>query len=88
MTQDPTPYPGWLLLPLQKLKPILCPVLFPSLLEVCPIPQLLELEEYYYFYETSSFSESKARNLIKEAGNEFVQHNIWQLSQWSEDRLV
>jgi len=37
--------------------------------------------EHYRFYETSSFSETKARSLIKEAGNEFVQHNAWQLSR-------
>ncbi|KAI5615182.1 1-phosphatidylinositol 4,5-bisphosphate phosphodiesterase delta-4, partial [Silurus asotus] len=32
-------------------------------------------------YEMSSFSESKARKLIKEAGADFIQHNIRHLSR-------
>ncbi|NXS61270.1 PLCD4 phosphodiesterase, partial [Brachypteracias leptosomus] len=31
--------------------------------------------------EISSLSEAKARKLIKEAGNEFVRHNAWQLTR-------
>ncbi|NXG03146.1 PLCD4 phosphodiesterase, partial [Sakesphorus luctuosus] len=31
--------------------------------------------------EISSFSEAKARKLIRDAGNEFVRHNAWQLSR-------
>ncbi|NWX98104.1 PLCD4 phosphodiesterase, partial [Nothoprocta ornata] len=31
--------------------------------------------------EISSFSEAKARKLIRESGNEFVRHNAWQLSR-------
>ncbi|XP_005991823.1 1-phosphatidylinositol 4,5-bisphosphate phosphodiesterase delta-4 [Latimeria chalumnae] len=36
---------------------------------------------HYKSYEISSFTESKARKLIREAGNEFVAHNAWQLSR-------
>ncbi|XP_074823114.1 1-phosphatidylinositol 4,5-bisphosphate phosphodiesterase delta-4 [Natator depressus] len=32
-------------------------------------------------YETASLPEAKARKLIKEAGNEFVRHNAWQLTR-------
>uniref|UniRef100_A0A8B9Q2A0 Phosphoinositide phospholipase C n=1 Tax=Apteryx owenii TaxID=8824 RepID=A0A8B9Q2A0_APTOW len=31
--------------------------------------------------EISSFAEAKARKLIREAGNEFVRHNAWQLTR-------
>ncbi|NXA32854.1 PLCD4 phosphodiesterase, partial [Eudromia elegans] len=31
--------------------------------------------------EISSFSEAKARKLIRESGNEFVRHNAWQLAR-------
>ncbi|KGL77753.1 1-phosphatidylinositol 4,5-bisphosphate phosphodiesterase delta-4, partial [Tinamus guttatus] len=31
--------------------------------------------------EISSFSEAKARKLIRESGNEFVRHNAWQLTR-------
>ncbi|XP_055521407.1 LOW QUALITY PROTEIN: 1-phosphatidylinositol 4,5-bisphosphate phosphodiesterase delta-4-like, partial [Leucoraja erinacea] len=36
---------------------------------------------HYKFYEISSFTESKARKLVREYGGEFVQHNAWQLSR-------
>ncbi|XP_041856944.1 1-phosphatidylinositol 4,5-bisphosphate phosphodiesterase delta-4 isoform X2 [Melanotaenia boesemani] len=36
---------------------------------------------HYKCYEMSSFSESKAKRLAKEAGPEFVQYNAWQLSR-------
>ncbi|NXK96392.1 PLCD4 phosphodiesterase, partial [Formicarius rufipectus] len=32
-------------------------------------------------YEISSLSEAKARKLIRDAGNEFVRHNAWQLTR-------
>ncbi|KAM8934044.1 1-phosphatidylinositol 4,5-bisphosphate phosphodiesterase delta-4 [Pelodytes ibericus] len=32
-------------------------------------------------YEMSSFTEYKARKLVKEPGNEFVRHNAWQLTR-------
>ncbi|XP_032880827.1 1-phosphatidylinositol 4,5-bisphosphate phosphodiesterase delta-4 [Amblyraja radiata] len=36
---------------------------------------------HYKFYEISSFTESKARKLVREYGGEFVRHNTWQLSR-------
>ncbi|XP_067890873.1 1-phosphatidylinositol 4,5-bisphosphate phosphodiesterase delta-4 [Heterodontus francisci] len=36
---------------------------------------------HYKFYEVSSFTESKARKLIRESANEFVRHNAWQLTR-------
>ncbi|XP_060119277.1 1-phosphatidylinositol 4,5-bisphosphate phosphodiesterase delta-4 [Heteronotia binoei] len=36
---------------------------------------------HYKPYEMSSFTESKARKLIREAGNDFVRHNAWQLTR-------
>ncbi|KFO20178.1 1-phosphatidylinositol-4,5-bisphosphate phosphodiesterase delta-4 [Fukomys damarensis] len=67
----------------KKLKPILCPALSALVvyLKSVPFHSFSHSKENYHFYEISSFSESKARNLIKEAGNEFVQHNTWQLSR-------
>ncbi|XP_013375379.1 PREDICTED: 1-phosphatidylinositol 4,5-bisphosphate phosphodiesterase delta-4 isoform X7 [Chinchilla lanigera] len=67
----------------EKLKPILCPALSALVvyLKSVPFHTFSHSRENYHFYETSSFSESKARNLVKEAGNEFVQHNTWQLSR-------
>ncbi|XP_040297203.1 1-phosphatidylinositol 4,5-bisphosphate phosphodiesterase delta-4 isoform X3 [Bufo bufo] len=35
----------------------------------------------YKLYEMSSFTEYKARKLVKEPGNEFVRHNAWQLTR-------
>lgn len=35
-----------------------------------PFHSFSHSKEHYRFYETSSFSESKARNLIKEAGQD------------------
>uniref|UniRef100_A0A7N5KP67 Phosphoinositide phospholipase C n=1 Tax=Ailuropoda melanoleuca TaxID=9646 RepID=A0A7N5KP67_AILME len=67
----------------QRSKPILCPSLSALVvyLKSVPFHSFTHSKEHYRFYETSSFSESKARSLIKEAGNEFVQHNAWQLSR-------
>ncbi|CAI9533397.1 unnamed protein product [Staurois parvus] len=36
---------------------------------------------YYKLYEMSSFTEYKARKLVREPGNEFVRHNAWQLTR-------
>uniref|UniRef100_A0A670YHH2 Phosphoinositide phospholipase C n=1 Tax=Pseudonaja textilis TaxID=8673 RepID=A0A670YHH2_PSETE len=36
---------------------------------------------HYKSYEMSSFTESKARKLIRETGNDFVRHNTWQLTR-------
>ncbi|XP_019662885.1 1-phosphatidylinositol 4,5-bisphosphate phosphodiesterase delta-4 isoform X1 [Ailuropoda melanoleuca] len=67
----------------KRSKPILCPSLSALVvyLKSVPFHSFTHSKEHYRFYETSSFSESKARSLIKEAGNEFVQHNAWQLSR-------
>ncbi|XP_053327328.1 1-phosphatidylinositol 4,5-bisphosphate phosphodiesterase delta-4 [Spea bombifrons] len=35
----------------------------------------------YRIYEMSSFTEYKARKLVREPGNEFVRHNAWQLTR-------
>ncbi|XP_063101209.1 1-phosphatidylinositol 4,5-bisphosphate phosphodiesterase delta-4 isoform X3 [Cavia porcellus] len=52
----------------KKLKPILCPALSALVsLKSVPFHSFSHSKEHYRFYETSSFSESKARNLIKEA---------------------
>jgi len=67
----------------QRSKPILCPSLSALVvyLKSVSFHSFTHSREHYRFYETSSFSETKARSLIKEAGNEFVQHNAWQLSR-------
>uniref|UniRef100_A0A452V0E8 Phosphoinositide phospholipase C n=1 Tax=Ursus maritimus TaxID=29073 RepID=A0A452V0E8_URSMA len=67
----------------KRSKPILCPSLSALVvyLKSVSFHSFAHSKEHYRFYETSSFSESKARSLIKEAGNEFVQHNAWQLSR-------
>ncbi|XP_062047842.1 1-phosphatidylinositol 4,5-bisphosphate phosphodiesterase delta-4 isoform X3 [Lepus europaeus] len=67
----------------KKSKPILCPDLSVLVvyLQSVSFHSFTHSKENYHFYEMSSFSESKARNLIKDAGNEFVQHNAWQLSR-------
>ncbi|KAM5153035.1 1-phosphatidylinositol 4,5-bisphosphate phosphodiesterase delta-4 [Mantella aurantiaca] len=36
---------------------------------------------HYKLYEMSSFTEYKARKLVREPGNEFVRHNCWQLTR-------
>uniref|UniRef100_A0A667GZV2 Phosphoinositide phospholipase C n=1 Tax=Lynx canadensis TaxID=61383 RepID=A0A667GZV2_LYNCA len=66
-----------------KSKPIMCPsssalVVY---LKAVSFHSFTHSREHYRFYETSSFSETKAKSLIKEAGNAFVQHNAWQLSR-------
>uniref|UniRef100_A0A452S5J7 Phosphoinositide phospholipase C n=2 Tax=Ursus TaxID=9639 RepID=A0A452S5J7_URSAM len=83
MIQAPISKPESLLFPKQRSKPILCPSLSALVvyLKSVSFHSFAHSKEHYRFYETSSFSESKARSLIKEAGNEFVQHNAWQLSR-------
>ncbi|KAM8791941.1 1-phosphatidylinositol 4,5-bisphosphate phosphodiesterase delta-4 isoform 1-T1 [Rhynchonycteris naso] len=67
----------------KKSKPILCPSLSVLVVytKIVPFHSFTHSRENYRFYELSSFSETKAKSLIKEAGNEFVQHNSWQLSR-------
>uniref|UniRef100_F6Q5Z3 Phosphoinositide phospholipase C n=1 Tax=Equus caballus TaxID=9796 RepID=F6Q5Z3_HORSE len=67
----------------KKFKPSLCPSLSALVvyLKSVSFHSFTHSREHYRFYEISSFSETKAKSLIKEAGNEFVQHNAWQLSR-------
>ncbi|XP_054827654.1 1-phosphatidylinositol 4,5-bisphosphate phosphodiesterase delta-4 [Eublepharis macularius] len=46
-----------------------------------PFSSFQHSRTYYKPYEMSSFTESKTRKLIREAGNEFVRHNAWQLTR-------
>uniref|UniRef100_A0A671EW28 Phosphoinositide phospholipase C n=1 Tax=Rhinolophus ferrumequinum TaxID=59479 RepID=A0A671EW28_RHIFE len=81
--QAPLPKPGSPLFPKQKSTPIMCPSLSALVvyMKTVSFHSFTHSREHYRFYELSSFSETKARRLIKEAGNEFVQHNAWQLSR-------
>uniref|UniRef100_A0A8D1DYJ1 Phosphoinositide phospholipase C n=1 Tax=Sus scrofa TaxID=9823 RepID=A0A8D1DYJ1_PIG len=67
----------------KKVKAILCPALSALVvyLKAVSFYSFAHSREHYRFYEISSFSEAKAKSLIKESGNEFVQHNAWQLSR-------
>ncbi|MBZ3880633.1 1-phosphatidylinositol 4,5-bisphosphate phosphodiesterase delta-4 [Sciurus carolinensis] len=67
----------------KKSRSILCPALSALVvyLKSVSFHSFTHSKENYHFYEISSFSETKAKSLIKEAGNEFVQHNAWQLSR-------
>ncbi|XP_056663853.1 1-phosphatidylinositol 4,5-bisphosphate phosphodiesterase delta-4 isoform X2 [Monodelphis domestica] len=67
----------------KKSKSALCPALSALVvyLKSVPFRSFAHSKAHYRLYETSSFSEAKARRLVKEAGNEFVQHNAWQLSR-------
>nr|KAF6450886.1 phospholipase C delta 4 [Molossus molossus] len=67
----------------QKCKAILCPALSSLVVYTKTVSfyNFTHSREHYRFYELSSFTETKAKSLIKEAGNEFVQHNAWQLSR-------
>ncbi|XP_028616423.1 1-phosphatidylinositol 4,5-bisphosphate phosphodiesterase delta-4 [Grammomys surdaster] len=66
---------------LQSSTTILCPDLSSLVvyLRTVPFCSFTHSKENYHIYDISSFSEFKAKNLIKEAGNEFVQHNARQL---------
>nr|XP_012595709.1 1-phosphatidylinositol 4,5-bisphosphate phosphodiesterase delta-4 isoform X1 [Microcebus murinus]XP_020143785.1 1-phosphatidylinositol 4,5-bisphosphate phosphodiesterase delta-4 isoform X1 [Microcebus murinus]XP_020143786.1 1-phosphatidylinositol 4,5-bisphosphate phosphodiesterase delta-4 isoform X1 [Microcebus murinus]XP_020143787.1 1-phosphatidylinositol 4,5-bisphosphate phosphodiesterase delta-4 isoform X1 [Microcebus murinus]XP_020143788.1 1-phosphatidylinositol 4,5-bisphosphate phosphod len=80
-TQASISKPESLLLSRQKSKIILCPALSDLVvyLKTVSFHSFAHSREHYHCYEISSFSETKARGLVKEAGNEFVQHNTWQL---------
>ncbi|XP_039700714.1 1-phosphatidylinositol 4,5-bisphosphate phosphodiesterase delta-4 isoform X1 [Pteropus medius] len=67
----------------KKSTPIICPSLSALVvyMKTVSFHSFTHSKEHYRFYELSSFSEAKAKRLIKEAGNEFVQHNAWQLSR-------
>ncbi|KAM5228717.1 1-phosphatidylinositol 4,5-bisphosphate phosphodiesterase delta-4 [Ctenodactylus gundi] len=67
----------------KKSKLTLCPALSSLVvyLKSVSFHSFAHSKKHYHFYEISSFSENKARSLVKEAGNEFVQHNARQLSR-------
>uniref|UniRef100_A0A8C6HJL0 Phosphoinositide phospholipase C n=1 Tax=Mus spicilegus TaxID=10103 RepID=A0A8C6HJL0_MUSSI len=85
MAQAPSSIPESILLSKQFLllssTTIMCPDLSALVvyLRTVPFCSFTHSKENYHIYDISSFSESKAKNLIKEAGNEFVQHNARQL---------
>ncbi|XP_029415899.1 1-phosphatidylinositol 4,5-bisphosphate phosphodiesterase delta-4 isoform X1 [Nannospalax galili] len=81
IAQPPSSIPESLLLSKQNSTLILCPALSALVvyLRTVSFQSFTHSRENYHIYDISSFSETKARNLIKEAGNEFVQHNAWQL---------
>lgn len=56
----------------QKCKPIMCPSLSALVvyLKAVSFHSFTHSREHYRFYETSSFSETKAKSLIKEAGQD------------------
>lgn len=56
----------------QKSKPILCPLLSALVVytKTVPFHNFTHSRENYRFYELSSFSENKAKSLIKEAGQD------------------
>ncbi|KAM5155237.1 1-phosphatidylinositol 4,5-bisphosphate phosphodiesterase delta-4 isoform 3-T3 [Callospermophilus lateralis] len=67
----------------KKSRSVLCPALSALVIYLKSVSfrSFTHSKENYHFYEISSFSETKAKSLVKEAGNEFVQHNAWQLSR-------
>ncbi|XP_031223823.1 1-phosphatidylinositol 4,5-bisphosphate phosphodiesterase delta-4 [Mastomys coucha] len=85
LAQAPNSVPESILLSKQFLLQISTTILCPDLsalvvyLRTVPFCSFTHSKENYHIYDISSFSESKAKNLIKEAGNEFVQHNARQL---------
>ncbi|XP_071978410.1 1-phosphatidylinositol 4,5-bisphosphate phosphodiesterase delta-4 isoform X1 [Engystomops pustulosus] len=46
-----------------------------------PFESFRHSRTHYKLYEMSSFTEYKARKLVREPGNEFVRHNAWQLTR-------
>ncbi|KAM3916784.1 1-phosphatidylinositol 4,5-bisphosphate phosphodiesterase delta-4 isoform 1-T2 [Leptodactylus fuscus] len=46
-----------------------------------PFESFKHSRTHYKLYEMSSFTEYKARKLVREPGNEFVRHNAWQLTR-------
>ncbi|XP_051010055.1 1-phosphatidylinositol 4,5-bisphosphate phosphodiesterase delta-4 [Acomys russatus] len=84
LAQDPSSIPGPIVLSnqvRQNSRTILCPDLSALVVYLRAVPffSFTHSKENYHIYDISSFSETKAKNLIKEAGNEFVQHNARQL---------
>nr|XP_048314979.1 1-phosphatidylinositol 4,5-bisphosphate phosphodiesterase delta-4 isoform X2 [Myodes glareolus] len=81
LAQAPSTTPESYFLSDQDSTTILCPDLSALVvyLRTVPFCSFTHSKENYHIYDMSSFSESKARHLVKEAGNEFVQHNARQL---------
>ncbi|XP_040609253.1 1-phosphatidylinositol 4,5-bisphosphate phosphodiesterase delta-4 isoform X3 [Mesocricetus auratus] len=81
LAQDPSTIPGSSFLSNQDSRTISCPDLSALVvyLRTVPFCSFIHSKENYHIYDVSSFSETKARNLIREEGNEFVQHNARQL---------
>lgn len=67
----------------QKSKPILCPSLSALVvyLKAVTFYSFTHSREHYRFYETSSFSEAKAKSLIKEAGQD-QEGGTWKELGW------
>ncbi|XP_048200710.1 1-phosphatidylinositol 4,5-bisphosphate phosphodiesterase delta-4 isoform X2 [Perognathus longimembris pacificus] len=66
----------------KKAKAILCPALSALVIYLKSVSfKSFAHSKQHYYYGISSFSETKAKHLIKEAGNDFVHHNTWQLSR-------
>ncbi|KAL6082158.1 hypothetical protein STEG23_027333 [Scotinomys teguina] len=81
LAQAPSAIPVSFFLSNQDCTTILCPDLSALVvyLRNAPFCSFTHSKENYHIFDISSFSETKARNLIREAGNEFVQHNARQL---------
>ncbi|KAL1770871.1 1-phosphatidylinositol 4,5-bisphosphate phosphodiesterase delta-4 isoform X1 [Sigmodon hispidus] len=81
LAQAPSSIPESIFLSDQDSTTILCPDLSALVvyLRTVPFCSFTHSKENYHICDISSFSETKARNLIKEAGNAFVQHNARQL---------
>ncbi|XP_076406183.1 1-phosphatidylinositol 4,5-bisphosphate phosphodiesterase delta-4 isoform X6 [Peromyscus maniculatus bairdii] len=89
LVHDPSSIPVSLFLSNQDCTTILCPDLSALVvyLRTVPFCSFTHSKENYHICDISSFSESKAKSLIKEAGNEFVQHNARQLCRVYPSRL-
>ncbi|CAH6791774.1 Plcd4 [Phodopus roborovskii] len=80
LAHHPSNIPGSSFLSNQDSRTILCPDLSALVvyLRTVPFCSFIHSRENYHICDVSSFSETKARNLIKEEGNRFVQHNARQ----------
>ncbi|XP_042535143.1 1-phosphatidylinositol 4,5-bisphosphate phosphodiesterase delta-4 [Dipodomys spectabilis] len=73
---------------MKKAKAILCPALSSLVIYLKSVSfKSFTHSTQHYYYGIASFSENKAKHLIKEAGNDFVHHNTSQLSRIYPSRL-
>uniref|UniRef100_A0A8C2MVM7 Phosphoinositide phospholipase C n=1 Tax=Cricetulus griseus TaxID=10029 RepID=A0A8C2MVM7_CRIGR len=81
LAQAPSNIPGSSFLSNQDSTTILYPELSALVvyLRTVPFCSFIHSKENYHICDVSSFSEAKARHLIREEGNNFVQHNARQL---------